>query len=50
MGIWNLAKIEVVEEEKIYNFGFGRKLIWSLDSGEKRAQTQLKLSILCMLT
>jgi hypothetical protein len=22
----NLAKIEVVEEEKIYNFDFGRKL------------------------
>ena len=31
METWNLAKIEVVEEEKIYNFGFGQKLIWGLD-------------------
>ena len=28
---WNLAKIEIVEEKKIYNFRLGRKLIWGLD-------------------
>ena len=26
-----LAKIKVVEEEKMHNFRFGRKLIWSSD-------------------
>ena len=38
METWNLAKIEVVEEDKVYNFDFGRKLIWDSDHEEKRAQ------------
>ena len=31
----NLAKIKGLEEGKIYNFRFGRKLIWSSDRGQK---------------
>ena len=36
-----LAKIEVVEEEMLYNFGFGQNLIRDSDQGEKRSRTQL---------
>ena len=46
---WNLAKIEVVEDEKIYNFDIGQKLIWNSDQGEKGDWTQLKWSTLCKL-
>jgi len=35
IGTWNLARIEVVEEGKIYNFDIGQNLIWVLDLGEK---------------
>ena len=31
IGTRNLIKIEVVEDKMIYNFAFGRKLIWGLD-------------------
>ena len=36
-----LAKIEVVEEEMLYNFGFGQNLIRDSDQGEKHSRTQL---------
>ena len=36
-----LAKIKVVEEEKMHNFRFGRKLIWSSDQQEKHRRTRL---------
>ena len=43
IGTRNLVKIEVVEEEMLYKFDFWRKLIWSLDEGEKRALTGLNI-------
>ena len=43
IGTRNLVKIKVVEEEMLYNFDFWRKLIWSLDEGEKRALTRLNI-------
>ena len=42
-----MAKIKVVEEEKIYNFAFGRKLIRSSDHGKKYDRTQLNVTTLC---
>ena len=43
----NLTKIKVVEEKKIYNFRFGRKLIRSSVQGEKRDRKRLSRRLLC---
>ena len=42
IGTRNLAKIKVVEEGKIYNFRFGRKLNRSSVQGEKRDRKRLR--------